>query len=426
MPDEPMPLPGDEERGGPLPAEDEPRLESPLTPESVVAHEPPPAAEPEPVPRHVAPASPVPPGPAVPVRPLRRLGALWWGTALILVGAALLISQFVPSVQLWRYWPLIIVALGIRQIFGPARERWSIRHLGEGLSTIAIGLVFLGQMVGYLAWDVWLNIFRLWPLLLVALGLEVIGKGLRSEFVRFLGSAVIVAGLAYGALVMTSTAGSVFPFVQVAESEAFSLGTNHSATIRRGTVRVDGGVGRLAVTDGEKLVFAEGASPFEPRFDVTTNGDETDIRVGLGEGAWIPGMEARLEVELDRKVVWDLDVNAGVSTYELDLRNLELSRLKLNAGVSSGTVTLGEPVGDVRVPVDVNSGVSSLTIRVPEGSAAQVTVKTGLSGVDADGDWDSERDDNRRIYRSARFSDNRAYWDIAIDAGVSGVNIEYY
>lgn len=405
-------LPGDERREGPLPEPEAPPA-SPL-PE-----------EPEPVPHHVAAASPMPPAQAT-AQPSRHSGALWWGTALILVGAALLVSQFVPSVQLWRYWPLIIVALGVRQMFGPARERWSVRHLGEGLSTSAIGLVFLGQMVGLLAWDVWLNILRLWPLLLVALGLEVIGKGLRSEFVRFLGSIVIVAGLTYGALVMTATAGSPFPFVPVQESESFSLSTNRSSGIERGTARIEGGMGRLRVTDGEKLVRAEGTSPFEPRFDVSTGRDEADVRVGLGEGAWIPGMEARLEVALDRRVVWDLDVNAGVSTYELDVRDVPLSGLRLNAGVSSGTVTLGEPAGDERVVVDVNSGVSSLTIRVPTGSSVHVTVKTGLSGIDAKGDWDSDRDGDRRVYRSARFNDSGGYWDIVIDAGVSGITIEYY
>jgi hypothetical protein len=125
--------------------------------------------------------------------------ALWAGIGLVLLGGLLLVSQFVPGMELWRWWPLILVALGIRQMFGSRGARWSIRHLGEGLSTVAFGLVLLGQMLGILRWDVWLNILKLWPVLFISLGLEIIGKATRAEWLRFLGSLVVVAALAYGA-----------------------------------------------------------------------------------------------------------------------------------------------------------------------------------------------------------------------------------
>jgi hypothetical protein len=351
--------------------------------------------------------------------------------ALVFAGGALLASQFIPGVQLWRYWPLIIIAFGVRAMFGPPGGPWSIRHLAEGLSTIALGLVFLGQMIGYLPWNVWLNILRLWPLLLVSLGLEIIGKGLRSEFVRALGAVVIIAGLAYGALVMSPTAGWPVSLLPVAsQSEPFDFAARNDAGADSGVASIDGGVGRLAVTAGDVLATAKGTSPFEPVFDVTADGERVDLRIGLGSGSWGPGeTDGSLDVTLDRGVAWDLGIDAGVTRYEVDLRELMIRALRLNAGVSDGTLTLGRSDAArtaERVPVTIDAGVSSLTIKVPTGDSVRVQIDQGLTGVDVRGEWTSDKDGDTRVYRSAGFRDTGAYWDIEIDAGIGSITVEYY
>lgn len=388
------------------------RAHEPVTPEPerVVA---------EPVPRTAEPSYAAPPQP--------RRAALWWGSLLVFAGALLLISQFVPQVQAWRYWPLIIVALGIRQLFGPSQGPWKLHHLGEGLTTIAIGAVFLGQMTGNLPWNVWLNLLRLWPLLLVSFGLEIIGKSLRSEFVRLLGSLVIAAGIIYGAFVMTPTSGFVFPWGVAGESEEFSFEADADASVESGDALIEGAVGSLSVEAGNGIASASGSTPFEPLFETDYEGDRLELRVGLGEGVWGPADPgSELDVVLGEDVEWDLEIEAGVSEYDIDLRDLAVRSLVLEAGVSDGTLTLGEPVGDEAIPVEIDPGVSALTIRVPRGVAARVTVDAGLTGVDVEGRWTQRRDDDRRVWESDDFGDRQGYWDIVIDAGVSGINIEYY
>jgi hypothetical protein len=353
----------------------------------------------------LAPVDPIaPPAYTEPVEPAvrrRHTGGIWFGVILVLIGTGLLLGQFLPAyVSVWRFWPLIIVALGVRQMFGPVGGPWSIRHLAEGLATIAFGLVFLGQMMGYLGWDVWLNILRLWPLLLVSLGFELIGKAVRIEIVRALGSLVIVAGLAHGALVMTTNNGAVFPFVTPAASEEFAHSAPHDASIGRASARIEAGVGALHVEAGDELVTAEGASPFASEFLVETDAEETTVRVGLGSGVWGPTWGGtRLDVTLDRDVVWDLEIKAGVSQYDVDLRDLAVSSVDLSAGVSNGIVTLPEAAegGRGAREVSIEAGVSSLTIRVPRGDSARVSVAAGLTGVDTSGVGASHRDGDRHV-----------------------------
>lgn len=379
--------------------------------------------DPEPVVTEPVPRAPQP----APIASHRRSAALWWGSLLVFVGALLLVTQFVPEVQAWRYWPLIIVALGIRQLFGPARGPWKLHHLGEGLSTIAIGVVFLGQMTGNLPWNVWLNILRLWPLLLVSFGLEIIGKSLRSEFVRLLGSLVIVAGLVYGAYGTAPTAGFVLPFGVAGDSEEFSFEADSDTSVERGTARIEGVVGTLSVEGGKGVASAQGTTPFDPIFETDYEGDAIDVRVAMGEGVWGPTEpQSRLGVVLGEEIEWDLDIEAGVSSYEIDLRDIVVRGLDLEAGVSDGTLTLGQPVGIEPVEVNIDSGVSALTIRVPRDASTRIRVNAGLTGLDTQGRWTQRREGDSRVWESDDFGSRQGFWEIVVEAGVSGITIEYY
>ncbi|HAL30909.1 MAG TPA: hypothetical protein DCP20_09390 [Coriobacteriia bacterium] len=354
--------------------------------------------------------------------------ALWAGVGLILLGGLLLVSQFVPEVGLWRWWPLIVVAVGIRQLFGPVRGGWTLRNLGEGLTTITLGVVLLAQMLGFVRWDVWLSILRLWPALIVALGFELLGKGTRSELVRFMGSLVVIAALVYGAFVMTPTRGWP-PVFTSAEATAFDHTAPHVSRIVEGTAEITGAAGDLTVGAGRDLVRVEGRSPFTPEYDVDMDGRAAVVRIGAGEGVWGPMTPAsELDVRLDRSVAWDLDVNAGVSGYELDLRDLTLTALELDSGVSDGALILGEPEpgGGDGVPVDIKAGVSALEVRVPRGANARVVMSDGLSGIETEGEWEMQREDGRRIYHSEGFSDRGPFWDIRIESGISGITLSYH
>ncbi|MBN2247083.1 MAG: hypothetical protein JW733_00140 [Coriobacteriia bacterium] len=376
-----------------------------------------------PAPPTAAPA--VPPSPAQPQGPRP---ALWAGITLVILGVLLLVSQFVPGMELWRWWPVILVGFGVRQLFGSRRERWSVRHLGEGLTTITFGLVLLGQMLGFLRWDVWLNILRLWPVLFISLGLEIIGKATRAEWLRVLGSLVVVAALAYGALVLTPQTG--WPLVRATGGEAFRHVAPHSGSVTAGAAEISGAVGELTVLAGDDLVRAEGSSPYEPVFDVSTQGGRATVDVTGGEGSWMPMTPGSdIEVALDRDVVWGLVIDAGVSDYEVDLSELAVTSLALESGVSNGVLTLGRPDaagGRDPVPVEIDAGVSALVVRIPRGESARVSLSDGLSGIESEGAWMRNREGGARIYESEGFSDAGAYWDIRIDPGVGGITLRYY
>jgi len=369
------------------------------------------------------------PGPA---RRPQRSGAVWFGIVLVLLGAAILLDQFFTGLDLWRLWPLIIVALGVREMF-PAREgKWTVKRPAEGISTIVLGCVLLACSIGYVSWSVWLNIFSLWPLLLVVLGVEVIGKGLHNNWIRAFSNLIIAAGLVYGAFFMPPTAVHPwFPFIiNSVDTQGFDFTAPHDSDVVEGRAVIDAGVGEFTLEAGDDLATARGRSPYTPVFDVTPIDGVADVAIGYGDHSWNNvSTDVTLDITLDRDVVWDLDMSAGVTSYDLDLSDLLVSSLVLDAGVSEGTLTLGRSnlVG-VRsgVPVQIKTGVSAITIRIPEGDDARVSVSQGLSATNVVGSWVELHSGDGTTYESDGFSDSGPYWDMQVESGIGAVTIEYY
>ena len=67
----------------------------------------------------------------------------------------------------------------------------------EGLTTVSFGLILLANSAGVLSWRVWLTLFSLWPLLLIAIGVEIVGKGAKQDWLRVLSSLIVLGGLAW-------------------------------------------------------------------------------------------------------------------------------------------------------------------------------------------------------------------------------------
>ena len=157
---------------------------------------------PQPSPPPAPPTSP-PRAPSVPATPAgddrpRKTGrGVGLGIVLIALGAAMLWAQFFPGVEWMQLWPLIIVAVGLGQMVTPGwGDERGIMRVMDGFGTVLIGLVFLGNTLGYIAWSVWFVLLTLWPVLLIAAGISIIGKGIGQQWLRALAPLVIWAALA--------------------------------------------------------------------------------------------------------------------------------------------------------------------------------------------------------------------------------------
>lgn len=109
--------------------------------------------------------------------------------------------------------------------------------------------------------------------------------------------------------------------------------------------------------------------------------------------------------------------NTGASTSELKgLANANFEQMTFKSGAGSYTLSFdGDLQRDASVTID--AGVSTVTIIVPEGTAAQVSFEGGLSSVNAEGGWEKNAD----VYTH---SGNGPTITIMVKMGVGTLNLE--
>ena len=271
-----------------------------------------------------------------------------------------------------------------------ARRR-GYRSLFWPLLLIGIGSVWLLVNIGIFNAENIAVLVRLWPLLLIAAGLDLL-FGRNSPTL----GAIIGVGAIVGMLLLMLIGPSMGlvsrQALQSAQYEEL-IGDARSAEIVLGS-----GVNTVSVralSESRNLFAADIRYYGEIDFDVS-NGSEKTITLKQRDGSLSGGFAAFLtsifgadqpdeeqgtdwNIQLSRDVPVNLNVDAGVGSTNLDLRGLELTGLAVNAGVGKLDVTL--PVTEQGYFVNIDGGVGDISITLPEGIAVQLDAEIGVGSV---------------------------------------------
>lgn len=285
---------------------------------------------------------------------------------------------------------------------------------------IVAGLAILAGRLGLFEWRAALGILDLWPLLLIALGADILTRG-RYRLPIVLG-AVLVGALFYRAPAWVPVAGT-------------GTGEEHRIAVERGSARsaeieLDHGIGRLtldALPAGSDLVVGgEISTGRRERLvqDASTRGDVARVRLASERGGFLSfgidvgGERRSWTLAANPDLPTRLDVDTGVGDAILDLRELTLTGLELDSGVGDVRLTLPASGG---YSADVDSGVGEVTVRIPSRVEARVDVSSGIGGVDVSGDWSRDGDAYRTPGYDGAAAGDRI--DLRVDGGVGRIAV---
>jgi len=202
------------------------------------------------------------------------------------------------------------------------QERRRVSLVGPAI-LIGLGLLFLANNFGLLPGNVWAVAWRFWPLLLVLLGLEIlIGRQstLVSAIIAVVGILLIVGLVAaavywgWGGVPQSGITEHVVQEMGGAESVAVSL------DFPTGDLRV------RALEDSPDLMDARFSGlPVERWYDVTAEHGNLRLKSKGGSFIWWPGMAAEnsWDIALSSRIPLTLNVDAGVGQATLDLSGLQ-------------------------------------------------------------------------------------------------------
>ncbi len=252
-----------------------------------------------------------------------------------------------------------------------------------GLIFILVGGLLLLQNMELLKIDVWK---LLWPLFLIAAGVWVL-----------LG----------------------FFFRKTPETEHASVALE-GATLAR--VHIRHGAGRLTIQGSAAPGnLVEGDFGGGLVLDTRRSGDQLEVTLRMPSQAfptWGPGYSLDWILNLAQDVPLELDVEGGANEAHLYLTDLKVTRLNLKTGASSTELLL--PTNAGLTQVDCRAGVSSLTVRVPDGVGARIHARGGLASVNVD---TGRFPRAGAYYQSADFETAANKAELTIETGIGSVNV---
>lgn len=340
---------------------------------------------------------------------LRYRGSLIGPVVLITIGVIFLLSNLGtlsgdPWTIILNLWPLVLIAIGLDGI---------VRRHGLAGPTfmIGLGLVFLLHNFGLLALNVWDLLLRLWPILLIAIGLDIV-FGRRSIWGAILALVLMLVILA-GVLLYFGSDIAADQFAGQEVSQSLDEISKAVLSIKPavGSLNVDKSSAPTRLVDG--VIHRWRGETVHQDYSIS-NGIGTFTLHSEGLNMIYPTSSQfhwSWDLGVSPEIPMDLDVEMGAGEIQLNLSGLQVSNLEVSLGVGKTTVVL-PAFGEGEA--EISGAVGEMFIIVPSDIAVRIQSDIGLANIRVPNDYVREDD----IYTSPDYTPGGNYIDLVVSQAI--------
>ena len=278
------------------------------------------------------------------------------------------------------------------------------KSLFTGGILILLGILFLGKEWGWFNFN-WHEISRLWPLLLIYLGLiALLGKTNSSATVI----TIVLLCIAIPTVLVRSCqerVGTAFNKNGIdidmdddnddEDGDTSFKGSNQelnspmSADIKSASFNFSGGAAEFEISGtSTDLVEADANLNFgnislkktgdstNPIIDFALKGKTNNINIGDDN-------DNKINLKLNPTVLWDMNFEFGAGKADFDLSEYKVKTLSIKTGLTKTDVKLGDKVDNLEVKIE--SGLTDIEFQIPESVGCRINIDGGLNEKDFDG-----------------------------------------
>ncbi len=303
----------------------------------------------------------------------------------------------------------------------------SVSRIRNGVILLSVGIVLLLNNLDYVDWSVWLSILYLWPVLLIAIGIEKIFARTSLSFLAYLSPLLLLIAILGPAYYYYHHETDNFTY----EGKMFRWEKEMAPAAKRGFASFDFNVGTLKTNASQdKLVLAElGFRTREPLCLYNYSDKDSTVRLEMKDrdhfwrGWFRPGIKNRHQwkVSLSEKIPWDLEIENSLATGDFDLSGIIVENLSVNLDASSLKIRLGNKAKNLKAKID--SDVSKLELLLPKEAGLKIENRSSLSSTDFE---DISVNHEKRKYWTSNYDSAPSKIDISLRGDVSSLKVIGY
>jgi len=334
-----------------------------------------------------------------------------------------------------------------------SNQPWGIR-LFDALTLITIGIVLLLNTTGVVGFKIWFEMFRFWPLILVSIGVSIIfglsywgkvfGKGigyiifLLMLFLAGLNSITnssLIDGLRSSLPNFLLTPMFVFSNEGNNQTKETIYSINDYPLVENLTLDLKFGKGDLLIndptTDNDILQVKSTYSTSDGEYNISNSvKNTTDMSVNFNSDDVVssnmlfnvsaPFYDMKLS-SLLKKV--DIYLKLGAGKAVLDFKNLLINNLKVENGVGETNATF--TVNSLPVLFDINVGAGEMNITLPKEVGYKLNYKVGIGEVSINNVNKGQGLGSNGTILSDNYNLSTNKTEINLNVGIGSFNLTY-
>ncbi len=292
----------------------------------------------------------------------------------------------------------------------------------RGVIFILLGIILLANNFQILSWGVWYELFKFWPVILIAIGVGLIFRKSSLSLLQILPPLLIIAAI--GGAIYLSQADRAYEIT----GQTLRFEQPLFPELKQADIEISFGAGILRL-EGSSDYLLEGdfttPSWLRPRMRYKVVGEKGFLELTEeGEGGRFQfsqlGKEHSWNLRLNNEIPLTLKIETGASSNYLDISSLEVTYLELKAGASKNEIKFGSLSS---IQANIKAGVSRIELFAPRSIGIRIEANTALTsnnfnklGLVKQGD----------VYTSRDYSIAETRLDLELDVGISSVTVELY
>ncbi|HEY7751105.1 MAG TPA: DUF5668 domain-containing protein [Ignavibacteriaceae bacterium] len=302
-------------------------------------------------------------------------------------------------------------------------------HIFWGTLFITIGLLVLLNNFYPIFMD-WDTLWKLWPLVIILLGLSIIikhkyGKGVIAGLAAFILGFSIFASVKSTVHFFQNDMDLIFTEGEIDSSEIQYLAEKFEPSTTNAVFNFSAGAGsfKLADTTNELITAHIQSRKHNYEFSKTFVDSSIDISMEMEDAKFNIGGKGyvnRVDVALNPNPEWELNFEVGAAKLNIDLTSYKTKEVNVEMGAASIDLKMGELLKESHIRIE--AGASDINVFVPKSSGCKVNISSALSSKKLN----EFTKKGSGVYETENFetAGNKIFVDI--ECGVSSINIERF